>query len=126
EGLGRADIVVSTLPATPETNDLLGARNLGHCHNALLFNVGRGNTVCEQGLLTAIAKGCIAHAYLDVFKQEPLDKQHAFLQHPNITITPHIAAESFPEQVFEVFEENYRRYIQQQPLMYQVDFTRGY
>lgn len=126
EGLALADILVSTLPATADTNNLLNAKTLSHCRSTLLFNVGRGNAVCEQGLLNAIAQGCVTHAYLDVFKQEPLDKQHTFWQHPNITITPHIAAESFPEQVFEIFAANYRRYIQQQPMMYQVDFKRGY
>ncbi|MGF1714934.1 D-2-hydroxyacid dehydrogenase [Photobacterium chitinilyticum] len=126
DGLATADILVSTLPATTETDDLFNARTLSHCRNTLLFNVGRGNAVCEQGLLTAIEQGCVTHAYLDVFKQEPLNESHPFWQNPNITITPHIAAESFPEQVFEIFKANYQRYIQQQPMMYQVDFNRGY
>ena len=126
EGVTRADILVSTLPATAETDNLLNATSLSHCQNTLLFNVGRGNAVCEEGLLAAIEQGHIAHAFLDVFKQEPLPDRHPFWQHPEITITPHIAAESFPGQVFEVFAANYRRFIQQQPLMYQIDFARGY
>lgn len=126
EGLALADILVSTLPATTDTDDILNANTLSHCHKALLFNVGRGNAVSEKGLLSAIECGCVTHAFLDVFKHEPLDDKHPFWQHPNVTITPHIAAESFPEQVFEIFEANYQRYIRQQPLMYQIDFDRGY
>ena len=125
-GLAQADILVSTLPATTATHHLLDAGNLSHCRNALLFNVGRGSAVCEEGLLAAIEQGHIGHAFLDVFKQEPLPDRHPFWQHPNITLTPHIAAESFPEQIFEVFAANYQRYIRQQPLRYQVDFKRGY
>lgn len=126
EGLSRADILVSTLPATNATTNLLDADNLSHCRNTLLFNVGRGNAICEDSLLSALEQGHIAHAFLDVFKQEPLPEPHPFWQHPKVTITPHIAAESFPEQVFEIFAANYRRFIQQQPLMYQIDFERGY
>ncbi|MCW8330741.1 D-2-hydroxyacid dehydrogenase [Photobacterium sp. SDRW27] len=126
EGLARADILVSTLPATTNTDDILNASTLSHCHNTLLFNVGRGNAVSEEGLLSAIEQGCVVHAFLDVFKHEPLDNKHPFWRHPNVTITPHIAAESFPEQVFEIFEANYQRYIRQQALMYQIDFDRGY
>ncbi|MGF1757579.1 D-2-hydroxyacid dehydrogenase [Photobacterium sagamiensis] len=126
QALTQADILVSTLPATTATDNLLNATSLSHCQNTLLFNVGRGNAVCEEGLLSAIEQGHVAHAFLDVFKHEPLNNQHPFWQHPNITITPHIAAESFPEQVFDVFAANYLRFIQRQPLMYQIDFTRGY
>ncbi|WP_064601603.1 D-2-hydroxyacid dehydrogenase [Photobacterium sp. J15] len=126
DGLALADILVSTLPATPETDNLLNADSLSHCRDTLLFNVGRGNALCETGLLKAANNGHIAHAFLDVFKQEPLPEQHPFWQHPAVTMTPHIAAESFPEQVFEIFTANYLRYLNRQPLLYQIDFTRGY
>ncbi|OAN16671.1 2-ketoacid reductase [Photobacterium jeanii] len=126
QALAQADVVVSTLPATTATDDILNATSLSHCQGALLFNVGRGNAVCEQGLLTAIDSGHIAHAYLDVFKQEPLPAEHPFWENEHITITPHIAAESFPEQVMTIFSHNYRRFHQQQPLDYVVDFEQGY
>lgn len=124
--LSQADILVSTLPATKETNDLLNQTTLSHCRNSLLFNVGRGNALCENSLLHALEHGAINHAFLDVFKQEPLPESHPFWLHPNITITPHIAAESFPEQVMAIFTDNYLRWINNQPLHYTVDFNRGY
>lgn len=126
DALAQADVIVSTLPATTETNDLLNATSLQACKQALLFNVGRGNAICEHGLLTAIKQGHIAHAYLDVFKQEPLPPAHPFWTSEHITITPHIAAESFPEQVMTIFTENYHRFRQQQALQYSVDFQQGY
>lgn len=124
--LQLADLVVSTLPATADTNDILNATSLGHCRKALLFNVGRGNALCETGLLSALDRGAIAHAFLDVFKQEPLPQSHPFWQHPAITVTPHIAAESFPHQVMAIFRDNARRWLNHRPLRYTVDFQRGY
>lgn len=124
--LKQADLVVSTLPATAGTNDILNATSLGHCHKALLFNVGRGNALCETGLLSVLDSGAIAHAFLDVFKQEPLPQSHPFWQHPAITITPHIAAESFPHQVMAILRSNAERWMKQQPLRYTIDFQHGY
>lgn len=124
--LTQADYVVSILPATSKTNDLFDQDRFSHCKNTLFFNVGRGNAVCEQGLLTALKQQHINHAFLDVFKTEPLNTDHPFWQHPQITITPHIAAESFPEQVFSIFKANYHRFKQQQQLNYLIDFKREY
>ncbi|CEO40556.1 D-2-hydroxyacid dehydrogenase [Photobacterium kishitanii] len=124
--LAQADYVVSILPATSQTNDLFDQQHLKHCKNALFFNVGRGNSVNENGLLNALEQHYLQHAFLDVFKHEPLPADHPFWHHPQITITPHIAAESFPEQVFTLFKDNYSRFIQQQELIYSIDFKREY
>ncbi len=61
--LMRADLLVNTLPNTPATEGLLNQENLRHCHQALLFNVGRGKTLVEQGLPDLIAAGHIRHAF---------------------------------------------------------------
>ena len=124
--LEQADLLISTLPATADTNDILNATSLNHCRQTLLFNVGRGNVLCESGLLSALESGAIAHAFLDVFKQEPLPQSHPFWCHPAITVTPHIAAESFPHQVMAVFRDNAERWLSQQPLRYAIDFQQGY
>ncbi|MEH6532170.1 MAG: D-2-hydroxyacid dehydrogenase [Photobacterium frigidiphilum] len=126
ETLAMATIVVSTLPATLNTDQLLNAGTLAHCNNVLLFNVGRGNTLCEHGLLDALDKNSVRHAFLDVFNQEPLAQDHPFWKHEKITVTPHIAAESFPEQVFDIFQDNYLRFMAHQPLRCKVDFAKGY
>ncbi|GLT13044.1 D-2-hydroxyacid dehydrogenase [Vibrio algivorus] len=126
EALAQADVVVNALPSTPQTYHILNAQHLSHCQSALLFNIGRGTAVDDDGLLLALEKGWIAHAYLDVFPQEPLPQESAYWQHPNVSITPHIAANSFPQQVFDIFEQNMQRWQNQQPLLNQVDFSRGY
>ncbi|PSU31240.1 D-2-hydroxyacid dehydrogenase [Photobacterium lutimaris] len=126
EALAQADVLVSTLPATSATDDLLNASSLSSCRHALLFNVGRGNAICETGLLHALESGAIEHAFLDVFKQEPLPNGHPFWPHPKITVTPHIAAESFPHQVMAIFRDNVQRWLKRQPLRYAINFQRGY
>ena len=124
--LSKADIIVSTLPNTPDTQYLLNEKTLSHCKNALLFNVGRGTSIDEKGLLIALSKGFLSHAYLDVFIQEPLDVKHPYWNHPQITITPHIAAVSFPEQVIEQFKSNYMNWISGFNLENVVDLNKGY
>ncbi|KOO16105.1 2-ketoacid reductase [Vibrio xuii] len=124
--LDQADIVVNTLPNTPETQNILNSDSLSHCKSALLFNVGRGSAIEQKGLLEALESSSISHAFLDVFEQEPLDNSHPFWQHPNITITPHIAALSFPEQVVDIFSENYQRWRDGFGLINTVDLDKGY
>jgi len=124
--LEQADIVVNTLPNTPETQHILNSDSLSHCKGALLFNVGRGSAIEQQGLLESLESNSISHAFLDVFEQEPLDNSHPYWQHPNITITPHIAALSFPEQVVEIFAENCQRWRDGFGLINTVDLDKGY
>ncbi|MCG9683987.1 D-2-hydroxyacid dehydrogenase [Vibrio sp. Isolate23] len=124
--LSRVDVIVNTLPSTPDTLHILNSQSLSHCRSALLFNVGRGNAICESGLLSAIENQSITHAYLDVFENEPLEAQHPFWHHPAITVTPHIAALSFPEQVVEIFAENYQRWRDGFSLINEVDLEKGY
>ncbi len=124
--LSSANVVVSTLPSTPQTKHLLNEDALSHCHQALLFNVGRGPVLEEQGLLSAIEKQHIKHAFLDVFATEPLGSDHPFWPHPAISVTPHISAISVPEQVVMLFKENYLRWVNGHPLQYIVDFESGY
>ncbi|WP_260261229.1 D-2-hydroxyacid dehydrogenase [Vibrio intestinalis] len=124
--LVHANILVNTLPSTPETKHLLNQDKFNHCHDALLFNVGRGSVVCEKSLLEALDQGNIQHAFLDVFELEPLQKSHPFWQDKRITVTPHISALSQPESVIEIFAENYHRLTDGFHLLHEVDLEKGY
>ncbi len=121
-----ADLIVNTLPSTPDTRDYLNAVRMAYADNALLFNVGRGDVLVEEDLIPAIENGNIAHAFLDVFKQEPLAMTAPFWLHKKISVTPHVAAVSFPHQVFEQFKENYLRWYDGFKLQNKVDFKKGY
>ena len=91
--LSGTRVLVSLLPLTPETNNLLDRRRLATLpQGAYLINVARGAQVAEPDLLTLIRSGHIAGATLDVFRNEPLPAPHPFWEEPRITITPHISA----------------------------------
>ncbi|MBJ7019147.1 D-2-hydroxyacid dehydrogenase, partial [Vibrio cholerae] len=53
-------------------------------------------------------------------------QDHPFWNNPAITVTPHIAAVSFPEQVVDIFADNYQRWCDNLPLRNQIDFEKGY
>ncbi len=122
----QADVIVSTLPKTDQTIGLLNTEILSHGNGALLFSVGRGEILDNYGLLHSLENKTISHAFLDVFMNEPLSQECPYWHHPNITVTPHIAAVSFPEQVFEQFSINYLRWRDGFSLLNLIDFDKGY
>jgi glyoxylate/hydroxypyruvate reductase A len=63
---------------------------------------------------------------LDVFRTEPLPKDHPFWAHPRITITPHIAADTRAAGAARALVDNIRRSETGAPLLHRVDRTRGY
>jgi glyoxylate/hydroxypyruvate reductase A len=91
--LSGTRVLVSLLPLTAETSNLLDRRRLSALpKGAYLINVARGAQVAEPDLLALIRAGHIAGATLDVFRNEPLPAPHPFWEEPRITITPHISA----------------------------------
>lgn len=121
------DYLVNSLPDTPATRRLVDAAVLDRLPaHALFINAGRGSVVDEAALAGALSAGKIAGAVLDVYEQEPLPPDHIFWQTPNLLVTFHTAAPSFPEDIVGVFIENYRLLLDGQPLRYQVDFDKGY
>ena len=125
--LREPDYVVLTLPATPETEHMVHADVLAMMKpSTVLMNVGRGNSVNEDDLIHALQEGTIGGAVLDVFEDEPLSRESPLWQMPNVYVTPHNAAASFPEDISRIFIENYHRYLQSEPLLHEVNFELGY
>ena len=121
------DYLVSVLPRTENTNQLVNAELLNALpSHALFINVGRGNAVDNSALINALNNEQIAAAVLDVTEPEPLPEDHPFWTTPNLLLTFHTSAMSYPEDMVRVFSENYRLYIEGKPLKHQVDFERGY
>jgi phosphoglycerate dehydrogenase-like enzyme len=65
-------------------------------------------------------------AVLDVFEQEPLPADSPLWHQPNLIVTPHNSAYSFPEDVAQIFIRNYIRFIDGQQLDGRIDFDKGY
>jgi len=121
------DYLVVVLPRTNDTNQIANADVLNALpSHAVFVNVGRGNAIDEPALVDTLNNNKIAAAILDVTAQEPLPEEHPFWTTPNLLLTFHTSAISYPEDLSRVFIENYRLYIEGKPLKYQVDFERGY
>jgi len=121
------DYLVVVLPRTNNTDKIVDTNALNALpSHAVFVNVGRGNAVDEPALVEALNNKTIAAAILDVTAQEPLPEAHPFWTTPNLLLTFHTSAISYPEDLSRVFIENYRLYIEGKPLKYQVDFERGY
>lgn len=125
--LSRAQIVVTLLPKTAETENILDARRLALLpKGAVVLNPGRGALIDDAALLAALDSGHIAHATLDVFRTEPLPRDHPFWGHPRVTVTPHIAADTRAPSASRVVAENIRRGEAGEPFLNLVDRRRGY
>ncbi len=121
------DYLVNILPNTKDTRKIINADLLNALpSHALVINVGRGPAVDESALIEALNQNKIAGAVLDVFEKEPLPKDHPFWKTPNLLMTFHTAAPSLAKDISNLFFENYELFIKGQPLMYQVDFEKGY
>lgn len=70
---------------------------------SVFINIGRGSTVNEDDLVDALKSEHLGYAALDVFKEEPLAKDHAFWKLPNVFISPHCADED-PKCMYRAFE----------------------
>jgi phosphoglycerate dehydrogenase-like enzyme len=93
--LPESDVVVLTMPKTPETENTVDARFFAAMKpGAVLVNVGRGAVVDDDALRAALDAGKPEHAILDVFRQEPLPADSWFWDHPRVTLTPHNSAAS--------------------------------
>lgn len=96
ELLSASDYVVLVIPHTPESEGLIGARELARMKlSATLINVGRGGLIDEDALITALQAGQIAMAGLDVYRTEPLPATSPLLTLPNVVLLPHLGGGSY-------------------------------
>jgi len=121
------DYLVGVLPRTKDTHHIVNKSVLEVLpDHAIFVNVGRGNSVDEAALVHALKENKLAAAVLDVFDKEPLPENHPFWTTPNLYMTFHTSAISYPEDLTRLFVENYHRYLAGKPLKHIVDFERGY
>lgn len=127
EFLKKVNLLICLLPLTEKTRDFLNKDLFKKCSpGTYLINVARGEHLVEEDLLWALAEGYLGGAMLDVFRQEPLPADHPFWIHDAITISPHIASITHPGAAIPQLIENYRRLLQGEELLNEIDRTRGY
>ncbi len=89
---------------------------------AIFYNIGRGTTVDQTALLSALESRRIAGAYLDVTEPEPLPIEHPLWSTPNCYITPHMAGGHATEflRLVDHFLDNLQRFETREQLKDQV------
>jgi len=114
EVMRRVDYFINVAPNIPETRNMIGEKELASMKpTAFFINIGRGETVNEEALISALEQRRIAGAALDVFCEEPLSVDSRLWSLDNVLITPHIGGLSniYADQALPLFEENLRRYL---------------
>jgi len=87
----RADYLINILPASKNNLDIFSKAVFDAMKpTAYFINAGRGETVDEAALIDALQSRRIAGAGLDVYRTEPLPKDHPLWDMPNVFMTPHI------------------------------------
>lgn len=127
--LPQADFVVVAAPDTPQTRNMLGAREFALMKpTAYLINIARGTLIDEPALIDALQRNRIAGAALDVTVKEPLPPESPLWKLPNAFITPHVsgATENTWQRQEELIAENLQRWFEGKQPRNLVDLARGY
>jgi glyoxylate/hydroxypyruvate reductase A len=119
EMLPLADVLVLSVPHTPQTEKMIGKEELDLLKpGAYLINIARGAVVDEPALIEALRSGHLSGAALDVFEQEPLPESSPLWEMENVLINPHSASTSDREneRLTDLFCDNLQRFVYGQPL----------
>ena len=127
--IAECDFVVISLPLTDVTqgffnNNLFKAMK----PSAFLFSVARDEIIVEADLISALNKGWIAGAGIDVNSEGPIQPNSPLWQMDKVLMSPHVAEQttSYESRVVNLFSENLRRYLVGEPLINLVNREREY
>ena len=125
--LPRCDYLICALPLTQETKGIINKASLSLMKkDSTLINIGRGEHIEEEALLSYIDKVPLKKVFLDVFPKEPLEKSHSFWNHPKIFVTPHMAGEVLPKSAVFSVKKGIDRFKNGEPLQNIYDRKKGY
>lgn len=128
--LGEFDWVILAVPATPETDGMIGASELAAMKSdAVIVNIARGAVIDQAALVEALEKKQIGGAFLDVTTPEPLPEDHPLWALDNAHITMHLSGRAQDKMFIrsaDRFLENLDRYRKGEPVGPIFDPTLGY
>jgi phosphoglycerate dehydrogenase-like enzyme len=127
--LPQADVVFISVPDTPKSHKMMGAREFELMKkNSYFIAVSRGGIYDMGGLVKAMDERRLAGAGVDVTDPEPLPKDHPLWKFENAIITPHIAGRSDQDagRMAGTIKENLVRFVEGKPLINVVDKQKGY
>ncbi len=94
----KTDLIILSLPKTPETDNIINAETLSLLKDKYLVNVGRSNCIVQQDLYTALKERKIAGAAIDTWDKKPKNKdsilnpsKYPFIELDNVVLSPHQA-----------------------------------
>lgn len=128
--LGEFDWIILAVPATPETDGMIGAAELAAMKpDAVIVNIARGSVIDQPALVEALEKKAIGGAFLDVTTPEPLPADHPLWALDNAHITMHLSGRAQDKMFVRSarrFLENLDNYLNGRPLAPIFDPARGY
>lgn len=129
EHLAGIDWVIDIAPLTDKTEKIIDAEVFAAMEpTAVFINVGRGDTVDTEALVTALGESEIAGACLDVFDEEPLPPGHPLWRAENVLITPHMSGDTdgWRTRLAEQFHELFEKHLTGAEFPHTVDKSLGY
>ncbi|MGY6552159.1 MAG: D-2-hydroxyacid dehydrogenase [Erythrobacter sp.] len=128
--LGEFDWVILAVPATPETEGMIGVSELAAMKSdAVIVNIARGSVIDQPALVEALESKAIGAAFLDVTTPEPLPADHPLWALPNAHITMHLSGRAQDKMFIrsgDRFLENLDKYLKGEPLAPIFDPRLGY
>ena len=129
ELLQAANFLTLSVPHTPETEKMIGAKELSMLpRGAVIINIARGVIIDQPALIEALRSGQVGGAALDVTDPEPLPPGNPLWTMPNVLISPHSASTATSEnrKIVELFCQNLKRYLKGETLLNKLDTIRLY
>ena len=97
--LAQADVITVHTPLSDETRGMLGAKEIAKMKDGVIaLNIARGGLYDEKALADALTSGKISGAAVDVYVEEPPQKDHPLLKLNNVILSPHIGANTIEAQ----------------------------
>lgn len=128
--LGEFDWVILAVPATPETDGMIGAAELAAMKSdAVIVNIARGAVIDQPALVEALTQKSIGAAFLDVTTPEPLPADHPLWSLPNAHITMHLSGRAQDKMFLrsaDRFLDNLAKYLKGEPVAPVFDPRLGY
>ena len=124
------DWVILAVPATPETDGMIGADELAAMKSdAVIVNIARGAVIDQPALVTALQGKKIGGAFLDVTTPEPLPADDVLWTLDNAHISMHLSGRAQDKMFIrsaERFLKNLDNYLNGKPVAPIFDPAKGY
>lgn len=129
EMLGLCDWFIVAAPLTSESRGMIDRRRLGLLKKGgYVIVISRGGIIDEDALVEGLRSGRIAGAAIDSPAEEPLPKDSPLWDVENLVLSPHTSA--LTREMFDgrrqIFKENVRRFLADEPFLYVCDKSAGF